>query len=127
MHMEHKAGDRTFVDFTGEKINIVDPKTGEVRQAEIFTAILGASQLAYVEAVGSQRKEDWIHANENAFLKFGGVTAAIVPDQIKSAVKKPCKYEPDINPEYEDFARQGKPRDKDYASYCTSPLRLSFC
>jgi len=122
MHMEHKAGDKTFVDFTGEKFNIVDPKTGEVWQAEIFTSILGASQLAYVEATKSQRKEDWIRANENAFLKFGGVTAAIMPDQLRSAVTKSCKYEPDINPEYEDFARhygtvifparQGKPRDK---------------
>ncbi len=122
MHMEHKAGDKTFVDFTGAKFDIVDPKTGEVSQAEIFTSILGASQLSYVEATESQKKECWIRANENAFLKFGGVTAAIMPDQLRSAVKKPCKYEPDINPEYEDFAnhygtvifpaRQAKPRDK---------------
>ncbi len=122
MHMEHKAGDRAYVDFAGEKFKIVDPKTGEMIQVEIFTSILGASQLAYVEATRSQRKEDWIAANENAFRKFGGVTAAIMPDQLRSAVKKPCKYEPDINPEYDDFAkhygtvifpaRQGKPRDK---------------
>jgi len=120
--MEHKVGDKTFVDFAGEKFNIVDPKTREVSQAEIFTSILGASQLAYVEVTESQRKEDWIRANENAFQKFGGVTAAIVPDQLRSAVSKPCKYEPDINPEYEDFAkhygtvifpaRQRKARDK---------------
>ena len=120
--MEHKAGDKTFVDFAGEKFRIVDSKTGELKEVEIFTSILGASQLAYVEATESQRKEDWIRANENAFQKFGGVTAAIVPDQLKSAVSKPCKYEPDINPEYEDFARhygtvifparQRKARDK---------------
>lgn len=67
MHMEHKAGGKTFVDFTGEKFNIIDPKTVEVSQAEIFTSILGASQLAYVEAVESQRKEDWIRVNENEF------------------------------------------------------------
>ena len=122
MHMEHKAGDKTYVDFAGEKFRIVDPKTGEVKEVEMFTSILGASQLAYVEALPSQRKEDWIRANENAFRKFGGVTAAIMPDQLRSAVKKPCKYEPDINPEYDDFAkhygtvifpaRQAKPRDK---------------
>jgi len=122
MHMEHKAGDKTYVDFTGYKFKIVDPKTGSFEEVETFTSILGASQVAYVEATESQKKEDWIRANENAFRKFGGVTAAIMPDQLKSAVKKPCKYEPDINPEYEDFAthygtvifpaRQGKARDK---------------
>ena len=100
MHMEHKAGDKTYVDFAGEKFKIVNPVTGEIEEVEMFTSILGASQLAYVEATPSQKKEDWIRANENAFRKFGGVTAAIVPDQLKSAVKKPCKYEPDINPEY---------------------------
>jgi len=125
MHMEHKAGDKTFVDFAGEKFKIVDRKTGEIKEVEIFISILGASQLAYVEATESQKKEDWIRANENAFQKFGGVTAAIVPDSLKSAVKKPCKYEPDINPEYENFARHygtvilparsGKPRDKSLA------------
>jgi len=122
MHIEHKAGDKTFADFTGETVNIVNRKTGEIKEAEIFASILGASQLAYVEAVQSQKKEHWIKANENAFLKFGGVTAAIVPDQFRSAVSKPCKYEPEINPEYEDFARhygtvifparQRKPLDK---------------
>ena len=135
--MEHKAGDKTYVDFAWEKFRIVDRKTGSFKEVEIFTFILGASQLAYVKATESQRKEDWIAANENAFRKFGGVTAAIMPDQLKSAVIKPCKYEPDINPEYEDFvtryrtvifpARQASPRGKDYASYCTSPLRLNFC
>jgi len=125
MHMEHKAADKMFVDFAGEKFNIVDRKTGEIKKVEAFIAILGASQLAYVEATESQKKEDWIRANENAFLKFGGVTAAIVPDNLGSGVTKANKYEPDINPEYEDFARHygtvilparsGKPRDKSLA------------
>ena len=122
MHIEHKAGDKTFVDFAGEKLHIVDRKTGEIQEVEVFIAILGASQLAYVEATESQKKEDWIRANENAFLKFGGVTAAIVPDNLGSGVTKANKYEPDINPEYDDFAkhygtvilpaRSGKPKDK---------------
>jgi len=122
MHMEHKAADKMFVDFSGETLFIVDRKTGEKIQVEVFIAILGASQRSYVEAVESQKKECWIAANENAFHEFGGVTAAIVPDNLKSAVTKPDKYEPDINPEYDDFAkhygtvifpaRSGKYKDK---------------
>jgi transposase len=105
MHMEHKAADKMFVDFAGEKLFTVDRKTGEKTSAEVFVAVLGASQLSYVEATASQKSRDWIRANENAFCEFGGVTAAIVPDNLKSAVASPNKYEPDINPEYEDFAR----------------------
>ena len=122
MHMEHKAGDKTFVDFAGETLFIVDRKTGEKTEVEVFIAILGASQRSYVEATESQKKECWIRANENAFHEFGGVTAAIVPDNLKSAVTTPNKYEPDINPEYDDFAkhygtvilpaRSGKYKDK---------------
>ena len=122
MHMEHKAGDKMFVDFAGEKLFIVDPKTGEKTDLEVAVAILGASQLSYVEAVQSQKSQCWIAANENAFHEFGGVPAAIVPDNLKSAVTTPDKYEPDINPEYDDFAqhygtvifpaRSGKCKDK---------------
>lgn len=61
----------TYVDFAGEKFKIVNPVTGEIEEVEMFTSILGASQLAYVEATPSQKKEDWIKANENAFRKFG--------------------------------------------------------
>ena len=122
MHIEHKAGDKTFVDFAGQKLAIVDRRTGEITDVEVFVAILGASQLTYVEATKTQKSLDFIRANENAFAKFGGVTAAIVPDNLKSAVTNPNKYEPDINPEYEDFARHygtvilpgrsGKSKDK---------------
>lgn len=105
MHMDHKAGDKMFVDFTGKHLEIVDKETGEIKQVEVFIAILGASQLTYVEAKMSQKKEDWIDANQNALYYFGGVPNAIVPDCLKSAVKHANKYEPDINPEYMDFAR----------------------
>lgn len=105
MHIEHKASDKIFVDFAGQKLQIVDRKTGEIRHVEVFAAILGESQLTYVEATESQNSCNWIRANENAFLKFGGVTAAIVPDNLKSAVASPNKYEPDINPEYDDFLK----------------------
>jgi transposase len=122
MHMEHKAGDKMFVDFAGEKLFIVDRITGEIIPVEVFVAILGASQLTYAEATLSQKKQDFIQANVNALDYAGGVPGAIVPDNLKSAVTKADRYEPDINPEYTDFARHYgttilparpyKPRDK---------------
>jgi len=105
MHLDHKAGDKMFVDFTGKKLQITDRKTGEIKDIEVFVAVLGASQLTYVEATPSQKKADWLGANENAFHYFGGLPKAVVPDCLKSAVQTPDKYEPDINPEYADFAR----------------------
>ncbi|HYG40268.1 MAG TPA: IS21 family transposase [Cytophagales bacterium] len=122
MHLEHKAGDKVFVDYTGKKLEIVDRQTGEVKQVEVFVAILGASQLTYVEATASQKKEDFIGAVENALIYFGGVPKAIVPDNLKSAVVKSDKYEPVLNETFEDFAhhygttilptRAAKPKDK---------------
>ena len=104
MHMEHKAGDKMFVDFTGKKLQTIDPKTGDVTEHEVFVAVLGASQRSYIEAVPSQTKADWIMANENAIRFFGGVPAAIVPDCLKSAVTHADKYEPQINDTFNDFA-----------------------
>jgi transposase len=122
MHIEHKAGDKMYIDFAGEKIQYVDPHTGEILTAEVFVAILGASQLTYVEAVMSQRVEDLIMACENALHYFGGAPAAIVPDNLKAAVIKSNKYEPRINENFEAFAdhynmavipaRAYKPKDK---------------
>jgi transposase len=105
MHIEHKAGDKMYVDFTGKKLHVINRFTGEMIPVEVFVAVLGASQLTYVEAFEDQKKESFIRGNENAFLYFGGVTEAIVPDCLKSAVNIANKYEPDINPEYLDFAR----------------------
>jgi len=105
MHMEHKAGDITYMDFTGKKMQIVNPDTGEIREAEGFVSILGASQLTYVEFTESQRLEDWIWVNENTFIYYGGVTKGITPDSLKSAVTKACNYEPLINETYNDLAR----------------------
>lgn len=105
MHMSHKVGEKMFVDFTGKRLSIVNRQTGEIKNVEVFVAVLGASHLTYVEAVASQKKEDWIKANQNAFHYFGGVPQAVVPDCLKAAVKNGNKYEPDINPEYLDFAR----------------------
>jgi len=105
MHIEHKAGDKMFVDFTGKKLYVTEPKTGAKRDAEVFVAILGASQLTYAEALYTQQKADWIKANENALWYMGGIPRAIVPDCLRSGVTKGDKYAPDINPEYADFAR----------------------
>ena len=105
MHLEHKSGDKMFVDFTGKKLHVVDRQTGEFQEVEIFVAVLGASQLTYVEAVASQQKHDWLRANQNALQYFGGVPKAIVPDCLKAAVQEANKYEPELHPEYADFAR----------------------
>src|SRR3989344_2562334 len=122
MHMEHKAGDKMFVDFAGEKLHVVDEQTGEVTPVEVFVAVLGASQLTYVEAVQSQSVEDFIGCCENALHYFGGSPAAIVPDNLKAAVTRSHRYEPRINDNFEAFAghygmsvipaRSYKPKDK---------------
>jgi transposase len=122
MHIEHKAGDKMFIDFAGEKLSFIDEKTGEIIWVEVSVAVLGASQMTYVEAVMSQQKEDLIMACENALHFFGGVPFAIVPDNLKSAVTKSSKYEPTLNETFADFAshystavlpaRAYKPKDK---------------
>jgi len=122
MHIEHKAGDLIYADFTGKKMHYVNQGTGEVLPAEIFITVLGASQLIYVEAVKSQNLSDWIWANENAWQYYGGATRGICPDNLKSAVTKACNYEPLLNKTYDDLARHyntvilptrpNKPKDK---------------
>lgn len=122
MHMIHKAGDKMFVDYTGEKLQITDITTGEITSVEVFVAILGASQFTYVQAVESQDMEDFIMCCENALHFFGGAPSAIVPDNLKSAVTKSSRYEPQLNENFEAFAdhygmsvlpaRTYKPKDK---------------
>lgn len=122
MHMTHIAGDKMYVDFTGEKLEVVDPTSGEIKKMEVFVAILGGSQYTYVEAVESQRVEDFIGCCENAVHFFGGTPTAIVPDNLKSAVIKTNRYEPKLNENFEAFAehynmvvlpaRAYKPKDK---------------
>jgi len=108
MHVDHKAGDKMYVDYAGEKLQIVYPDSGEVIKVEVFVAILGASQLTYVEATMTQRKEDFIGACENALHYFGGAPQAIVPDNLKSAVIKSNKYEPTLNESFRDFVEHYK-------------------
>jgi transposase len=122
MHIEHKAGDKLYIDFAGEKLYITDPQSGEKQAVEVFIATLGCSQYSYCQAVYSQKKADFLLALANALTYFGGVPQAIVPDNLKSAVTKPDRYEPDLNESIEDFAshystcifpaRSRKPKDK---------------
>ena len=103
MHIEHKAGDKMYVDYAGERLEIVYLDTGELRKVEVFVAILGASQLTYVETSLSQKKEDFIQSCENALQYFAGVPEAIVTDNLKSAVIKSDRYEPTLNEAFRDF------------------------
>lgn len=122
MRIDHKAGDKMEVDYSGKKLQIIDKQTGEICNAEVFVSILCASQLIYVEASESQSKENFITSVENALQYYGGVPCAIVPDNLKSAVTKSHRYEPKINSTFEDFAehysttilpaRVYKPKDK---------------
>jgi transposase len=120
--MEHKAGDKLFIDYAGKKLSVVVKDTGEITEVEFFVAILGSSQYTYAEASPSQQKEDLIKSVENALQFYGGVPAAIVPDNLKSAVIKSNKFEPTLNETFLDFAehygtavlpaRAYRPRDK---------------
>lgn len=103
-HVEHPAGDQMYIDFAGDRLQVVDIQTGEVSDVEVFVAILPCSQYTYCEAVWSQKKEDLILACENALHFFGGAPMAIVPDNLKSAVIKSDKNEPIINEEFAAFA-----------------------
>jgi transposase len=125
MHMNHKAGDKMFIDYAGKTLKLIDKESGEIKEVQFFVAILGASQYTYAEASFSQKKEDFIKSIENALYYFQGVPQAIVPDNLRSAVTKSNRYEPTINDTLLDFAehyettilpaRAYKPRDKSLA------------
>jgi len=122
MRFEHTPSDKLFVDYAGQTMAVVDRHSGEVQVAQIFVAALGASHYTYVEATLTQTVTDWLGAHVRALEYFGGSPRAIVPDNLKSGVHRACRYEPDLNPSYQDFAehygvailpaRVRKPRDK---------------
>lgn len=122
MRQVHRAGEKLFVDYAGQTVPVVDLSTGEAREAEIFVAVLGASNYTFAEATWSQSLPDWISSHVRAFSFFGGVSEIVVPDNLKSGVDKPCRYEPDINATYHELAvhygaavipaRVRKPKDK---------------
>lgn len=122
MHQIHVAGEKGFIDYAGQTLPIQDPLTGEVREAQIFVAVLGASNYTFAEATWTQSLPDWIGSHVRAFAFFGGAPHLLVPDNLRSGVNKACRYEPDINPTYDDMAthygsavipaRVRKPKDK---------------
>lgn len=122
MRQVHRAGEKLFVDYCGPTMTIVNPDTGEYREAQIFVAVLGASNYTFACASWSQQQADWLNAHVQAFEFLGGVPELVVPDNLKSAVRKTHRYEPDINPSYQQLAahyqcvivpaRPYKPKDK---------------
>lgn len=122
MRQTHKAGDRMFVDYAGSRPTVVDPTTGEVLPVELFVAVLGASNYTFAEATRTQRSADWIGSHVRALEFFAGVPAVCVPDQLRSGVSRPCRYEPTVQRAYAEWAqhyqtvvlpaRPAKPRDK---------------
>ena len=109
MHIDHKAGEKLFVDYAGDKLAIVDRDSGKEQPVETFVAILGASELTYVEASATQQSEDWIRSNERALRYCGGCPQVIVPDNLRSAVSRSDPYEPGINSTFDAFAGPGLP------------------
>jgi len=104
MRFNHLAGEKLFVDYAGHTIPVIDKRTGEVREAQIFVATMGASNYTYAEATWTQSLPDWIGSHVRAFKFLGGVPEIIVPDNLKTGINKSCRYEPDINPTYQEMA-----------------------
>ena len=135
MHIEHKAGEKLYVDYSGKTVPIVDPRTGEVSKAQIFVAVLGYSSYTYVEATQNQKLSNWIGSHRRAFEFFGAAAQAVVPDNLRSAVKKAHRYDPETNLTFQELAehydvvilptRVRKPRDKSRA--CECDLWDSWC
>jgi transposase len=122
MRQDHRAGEKLFVDYAGQTVPIIDPKTGEIHEAQIFVAVLGASSYTFSRATWTQTLPDWIDVHVRALEFFGGCPEILVPDNPKPGVKHPHLYEPDLNPTYQDMAthygiavipaRVRRPRDK---------------
>jgi transposase len=104
MRFNHRAGEKLFVDYAGYTIPIIDKRTGQIREAQIFVATLGASNYTYAEATWTQSLADWIGSHTRALKFLGGVPEIIVPDNLKVGVDRSCRYEPDLNPTYQDMA-----------------------
>ncbi len=122
MRQIHKAGEKAFTDYAGKKPHLIDPRTGEVVEVELYVAVIGASSYTFAEATRTQTSADFIASHTRALEYFGGAPALLVPDQLRSAVSSPCRYEPEIQRTFEEFgahyglailpARPAKPRDK---------------
>jgi transposase len=121
MRQDHRGGEKLFVDY-GEGLSLVDPKSGAPIPTQLFVAVWGASNYTYAEATLTQQLPDWIGSHTRAFRYFGCVPKVVVPDCLKSAVSRACRYEPELNPTYAEMAshygicvlpaRPARPRDK---------------
>lgn len=123
MRQTHRAGEKAFIDYAGPTIPVIDSRTGEVMfEANVFVAVLGASNYTFAEATRSQSLPDWLGSHVRMFEYFGGVCEILVPDNLRSATARACRYDPDTNPSYQQLAehyevaviqaRPYKPRDK---------------
>jgi len=122
LRQTHKAGEKTFVDYAGHTVPIIDKHTGKIQEAQIFVAVLGSSNYTYAEATWDQKLKSWTGSHVRAYEYFGGVSRITVPDNLKSGVSKTCRYEPDVNPTYHEMAvhygtvivpaRTNRPKDK---------------
>jgi transposase len=122
LRQTHTPGEKLFVDYAGHTMPVIDGASGEIRQAQLFVAVLGASNYTYAEATWTQQLPDWIGSHVRCLEFMGGAPEIVVPDNLKSGVKHPSYYDPEINPTYRDWAehygvtvlpaRAGKPRDK---------------
>ena len=125
MRQVHKAGEKCFVDYAGQTMEICDPITRKTRKVQVFVGVMGASSYTYAEATESQGSEDWLSSHTRMLEFFGGCPQIIVPDQLKSGVSRSCRYDPDINVAYQQWAehyqvaivpaRPRKPKDKSKA------------
>jgi len=122
LRQEHKPGEKGFVDWAGATIPVQDPVSGEIWQASLFVMVLGASSYTYAEATRDQQLTAWLSAHMHAFEYFGGVPRLLVPDNPRTGVSRACRYDPDLNPTYQEMAmhygvgvvpaRPYRPRDK---------------
>lgn len=122
MRQTHRAGERLFVDYCGQTVPVINAATGEVREAQVFVAVMGASNYTFAEATWTQRLPDWIGSHTRAFAFFGGTPQLVIPDNLRSGVTRACRYEPLLNTSYAEMlahyqtaaipARPYKPRDK---------------
>lgn len=125
MRQQHRAGEKCFVDYCGQTVPIIDPDTGEVRPAQVFVGVLGASNYTFAEATRSQSLPDWLGSHVRMLDYFGGCPEMVIPDNLKSGVTRACRYDPDLNPSYQQWAahydvavvpaRPYKPKDKSKA------------
>jgi transposase len=122
MRQSHVGGDKLFVDYAGDTVPvIVDRLTGETREAQIFVAVMGASNFTYVEATWSQGLADWIGAHTRAFAAIGGVPRLVIPDNAKVAVIKAGLYEPQVNPAHIVLGEAGTSGDESLEFMTTTP------